>query len=695
MRLPVRLASGAALSLTALFAASAARADEGMWTFDNFPAERMRASHGWAPDQAWLDNVRRAAVRINGCSASFVSAEGLILTNHHCIESCLQQLSSESEDLVAAGFNAASRESERRCPGQQAEIVDNITDVTARVQDAIGSSAGEALVRARTAEISAIESEACTDPAQYRCQVVTLYGGGQYKLYTYRRYSDVRMAWAPEAQAAQFGGDPDNFNFPRYSLDASFLRVYENGRPVVSPHFLRWDSRGPQPGEISMVAGNPGSTARQLTEVQRAFIREQALPLTLILNSELRGRIIAASEAGDGEIRRQAADALGGIENSFKAQSGQFRALNDAEFREMLRRQEEDLRQRNGVNPAMGDPWGDIAAADAAYRRIYLEHRFLENTAGGGSQLYRWARTLVRSAAERDRPPAERLPGFSDANLARTAQSLFNDVPTYDWLEQLRLSFWLEKAREYLTVDNPDVRSLLGREAPEALAARLVANSRLADPAVRRALWEGGSAAIAASDDPLIRFVVASDARARAVRAQADAVYDGPVTAAQTRLAQMRFAAYGDSIYPDATFTLRLSYGVVQGWEDRGQSVPHQTIMGGTFDRATGAPPFHLAPGFATNRDRIDPATPYNFVTTNDIIGGNSGSPVIARDGAVIGAAFDGNIHSLGGNFGYDGRMNRTVVVSTAAVHAALTTIYPAPALVAELMRGNRRPARR
>ena len=687
MKLLGSLYTASALTIT-LIGATAASADEGMWTFDNFPAETMRSAHGWAPDQAWLDHVRQSSVRISGCSASFVSNSGLILTNHHCIDSCLQQLSTADSDLVAEGFVAQRREDERQCPGQSAEVVEKIEDVTSRVTGAIGGASGEALVRARDAEVAAIEAAGCTDPAKYRCQVVTLYGGGQYKLYTYRRYSDVRMVWAPEARAPQFGGDPDNFNFPRYSLDGSFLRAYEDGRPVRSPHFLRWNPRAPQAGEIVMVSGNPGSTARQLTEVQRAFQREVALPTTLILGSEFRGRLIAAMEAGDGETRRQGEGALGGIENSFKAQSGQFRALNDAEFRAMLAAQEADLRARAAGNAAVGDPWAEIAAADAAYRNLYLDFRFLETQAGQGSQLFRWARTLVRSAAERDKPAAERMAGFSDANLVRTAQSLFQDVPTYNWLEQLRLSFWLEKTREYLTVDNPEVRALLGREAPEYLSDQLVTNTRLADPAVRRALWEGGSAAIAASTDPLIVFVRNSDARARAVRARFEAEYEGPVTAAQTRLAAARFAAYGDSAYPDATFTLRLSYGTVQGWSERGRDVPYRTTIGGTFERATGAPPFDLALGFQQNEARIDKSLTYNFVSTNDIIGGNSGSPVIARDGSVIGAAFDGNIHSLGGNFGYDGRMNRTVTVSTQALQEALVNIYPAPALVAELNGG-------
>ncbi len=684
MRLSTLFAAGTALGIAGLMAASPASADEGMWTFDGFPAERMRSAHGWAPDQPWLDRVRSAAVRINGCSASFVSSEGLILTNHHCVATCLQQLSTAENDLVAGGFNALARTEERRCPGQQAEVVERISDVTTRVRAAIGSASGAELTRARNAAIVGIEAEGCPDRDRNRCQVVTLFGGGQYKLYTYRRYSDVRIAWAPEFQAAFFGGDPDNFSFPRYALDAAFLRAYENGQPVVSPAHLRWTPRAPVAGELTFVAGNPGSTSRQLTNAQRGFRREVALPTSLILNSELRGRITSAI-AGDAERTRQASDLLFGIENSFKAQLGEFRALNDGEFSTMLANGESDFRARAAANTALGDPWADLTAVDRAYRNFYLEYRFMSAGSGGGSSLYDTAEFIVRAAAERTKPESERLPGFSDAALARAEAELFEETPTYPWLEQLQLEFWLSKAREYLTADSPDVRLLLGRESPEALAARLVAGTRMADPAARRALWEGGAAAVAASDDPMVVYVRAVDGRARELRRRYDQEVGGPTSAAQSRLATARFAAFGDTIYPDATFTLRLSYGIAQGWNERGQDVPFTTQMGGTFDRATGAQPFLLANAFTANRARINPNTVYNFVTTNDIIGGNSGSPVIDRDGGVIGAAFDGNLGSLGGSFGYDGRVNRTVVVSAAAVQEALLNIYPNPGIVREL----------
>lgn len=662
-----------------------AAAEEGMWTFDAVPTAAIQKAYGWAPDQPWLDRVQQSAVRLtNGCSASFVSAEGLILTNHHCIVSCLQDLSSADQDLVAGGMNALTRNEEKTCPGQQAETVTSITDVTKDVQGAIGTLTGAALVKARDARIAEIEAAACTDLATTRCQVVTLFGGGEYKLYQYRKYSDVRIAWAPEFQAAFFGGDPDNFNFPRYAMDAAFLRAYENGKPVATPTHLRWNPRAPKDGEISFVVGNPGSTQRLMTESQREFLRSQATPLRLILMSEYRGRLIRAMQES-ADKNREGGDTLFGVENSFKVYNGQLAALNDAKFKASLSASEADLRARAAGNAAIGDPWADIDAAVQARTATHLEANFLANGPTSYSSLAGYARTLVRAAAERAKPNAERKPGYTDSALPLLEKRMLDAAPTYPWLEQLGIEFWASKTREYLGTDNTDVKALFGHDSPEALAKKLVSGSKLADPAYRKALWEGGAAAIAASDDPLIRFYAKLEPRSRAIEDDFDRDYDAPVTAAQSRLAQARFAAYGDALYPDATFTLRLSYGQVKGWNERGTDIAPTTRIGGTYDRATGQFPYILAKGFEANKARINPNVVYDFVTTNDIIGGNSGSPVIDRDGSVIGTAFDGNIHSLGGNFGYDPVLNRTVAVSTAAIQEGLDKIWPAPALSAEL----------
>jgi len=680
MTRPARAALFGALALLPL---TAAQADEGMWTFDAFPAAKMRADYGWAPDQAWLDRVRPAAVRLTGgCSASFVSPDGLILTNHHCVATCIEDNSTAENNILANGFTAASRDSELKCAGQQAEVVTSIRDVTTDVKSAIGNVTGESAVRARSAAVAALESAGCPDTERTRCQVVSLYGGGQYRLYTYRKYSDVRLAWAPEAQAAQFGGDPDNFNFPRYSLDAAFLRAYEAGRPVSTPQHLIWSARAPVEGEPTFVVGNPGSTQRLFTSDQIAFQRERVLPVTLATLSELRGRLISAM-AQSPDRAREAAETLGGVENSLKVFIGRTSALNDPAFTGRLRAAEADLRSRSAANPAIGDPWGDIAGAMRAYRDFYTEHRF----ATPQGDLFNYAFMIVRAAAERQKPNAERLPGYTQSALPLTEKRVLDQRPIYPWLDQLRMEWSLSKAREYLGADHPQTKLLLGRESPEALAARLVSTTRLSDPAVRRPLWEGGQAAIEASTDPMIVYARQVDANERLLRKRFDEQVDAPLTAAGARLADARFAAFGDSVYPDATFTLRISYGRVAGWAEGGRQVPYRTLIGGTFDRATGAEPFDLPKALAANERRIDKSKTYNFVTTNDIIGGNSGSPVIDRQGRVIGTAFDGNIHSLGGNYGYDGTLNRSVSVSTEAIQEALEKIYPAPALVAELRR--------
>ena len=660
---------------------AAAHADEGMWTFDAFPAAKMRSDYGWAPDQAWLDKVQNAAVRLTGgCSASFVSDAGLILTNHHCVASCAEQHSTADNNILNNGFTARSREEEKKCAGQQAEVVTSIRDVTPQVKAAIGTAAGEAAVKARSAIVAQIEKQGCPDTARTRCQVVSLYGGGQYKLYNYRKYSDVRLAWVPEAQAAQFGGDPDNFNFPRYSLDASFLRAYEDGKPVATPQHLEWSARAPVDGEATFVVGNPGSTQRLFTAEQLAFQRELVLPITVTTFSERRGRLIAAMESDPAKMR-EGHQELESIENSLKVYIGRVGALGDPAFTGRLAAAEAQLKAKSAGNQEIGNPWGDIAKAMAAYRTFYVADRYSLPS----GDLFGYAMTLVRAATERTKPNSDRFMGYSDSALPLVEKRLLDEEPIYPWLDQLTMEWSLSKAREYLGADDPQTRLLLGKESPEALAARLVSGTKLADPAVRKALWDGGQAAIDASMDPMIVYARSIDANDRALQKRYDETVDAPLTTAQAKLADARFAAYGSTLYPDATFTLRVSYGKVAGWLLRGQMVPFRTTMGGTFERATGAFPFDLPTAFIANRARINPDITYDFVTTNDIIGGNSGSPVIDKAGAVIGAAFDGNIDSLGGNYGYDGSINRTVVVSTAAVEEALKHIYPAPALLAEL----------
>ena len=688
IRLSASLAAlGAATAVLSLPAAPA-QADEGMWTFDNFPIATVNEKYGTNIDQAWLDRVRNAAVRLQGCSASMVSNEGLILTNHHCVVSCVQDLSTAENDYVKNGWMPATREEEKKCPGQTAEILTDIVDVTDRVTGAGAGLEGAAFVQARAAEIDRIQKETCGDDQKLTCQVISFYRGGQYKLYKFRKYDDVRLAFAPEFQAAFFGGDPDNFNFPRYALDAAFLRAYEDGKPVSSPNFLKWNPNAPAEGDVTFVAGNPGTTQRLLTVAQLEVLRDQQLPLGLIQTSELRGRLLEYSTR-DEEAKRVSVDPIFGLENGFKVQYGQQGALTDPAFMATKRQEEADLRQRVAADPALaqriGDPWADLERVSAAQRDLFLPYRQLESAAGQRSSLYSYAKAIVRASKERAKPASERRAGYGDADIATLGRRLATETPISNDLEKIYLDFWLAKTREYLTVDNADVKALLGKESPEQIAERLVDGTKLGDPAFRAQALAMTPEQLAASGDPMIAFVLANDDAAQAVRTQWEAAVSGPTSRAGEKIAQARFAAYGTNLYPDATFSLRLSYGAVKGWTYRGVTVEPFTRIGGLYERNTGAEPFNAAEDWLAAENRVNKDTVFDFVSTNDIIGGNSGSPVINARGEVIGAAFDGNIHSLGGSFGYDGELNRTVTVSTAAVTEALRTVYNQPRLLEEL----------
>jgi hypothetical protein len=685
----LRNALAALSGCAVVLAAQSVPADEGMWTFDHFPSETVKARYGFAPDSAWLDKVRSSAVRLTtGCSASLVSKEGLVLTNHHCVVDCEQTLSTAQQDYVATGFLTHNRSEERLCPGMQAEILRQITDVTERVQTAIAAGDPKDSVKSRDAAVAQIADEACRGDTTSRCQVVSLYQGGQYKLYKYRKYSDVRLVFAPEFAISFFGGDPDNFNFPRFCLDSAFVRLYEKGKPAQTPVHLKWRHDAPADGELVFVAGNPGSTSRLDTRAQVEMQRDWQIPIRQLVRSELRGRMTEYSQLGP-EQKRIVNTTLFLVENSFKAFYGQERALLDPEFFARLMQEKDDLRNRVAGNPQLaaelGDPWKDIATAIASYQQIFLAHDFLEARAGSISQLFLYARDLVRGAAERAKPSAERLREYSDNNLPLLEKQLLDARPVYPDPERLGLDLWLTKTREYLTVDNPMVKHLLGKDSPGALAERLVTGTHLADPKVRETLWRGGEAAIEASDDPLIRFVRATDPDARALRLRYEQEVEGPITRAQEKLARARFKVYGDAAYPDATFTLRLSYGSVQGWTYHGETVTPFTNFGGLYARATGSEPFRLPQRWRDAQGRLDPKAPLDVSTNNDIIGGNSGSPLIDSHGRVVGAIFDGNIHSLGGDFGFDPRLNRAIAVLTAAIGPALRNVYQLPALADEL----------
>ncbi|MDH4259393.1 MAG: S46 family peptidase [Gammaproteobacteria bacterium] len=681
------------IAVVAAIVSLPASADEGMWTFDNPPRAVIAEKYGVKLDAAWLDRVRLATVRLEGgCTGSFISADGLVLTNHHCGEECIAQNSTPDNDLVSKGFLADKRKNELRCQEEAISVLVGTEDVTAKVAAATAGVASDAVVEARRRALTKLE-QACEEASAksktgaLKCERVTLYQGGQYWLYKYKRYEDVRLAFAPERDIAAFGGDPDNFQFPRWCLDMSILRVYEKDKPAKTPNHLRFDWDGVDPGDPVFVSGHPGNSDRLRTIAQLEMQRDTFLPFWLLRFSELRGRMLQYSKTGD-EPRRTTENYLNLVENSIKVRHKQFDALLDPALIETVGQREQALRDAVAANPALASSagaWDDIEAAERLWRDMLVPNTFIEGGAAFNSTLFGYARAIVRAAAERAKPNEERLPEYTEARLPAVVQNLGSEAPIYPDFEILRLSFGLERMREWLGPDDPLVRTVLGNESPDVLAARLIHDSSLADPAARMALYNGGQAAVDASQDPMIRLAASVDPAARALRKRDEEQVEGPVQRGLEEIAKARFAVYGTSIYPDATFTLRLSYGAMMGWKEKGEDVRPWTEVGRAFERATGEAPFKIPDRWLAVKDRLDMTTPANFTTNNDILGGNSGSPVVNAAGEIVGLAFDGNIHSISGSYWFDDRLNRSVAVHPAYIRLALEKVYGAKALLAEI----------
>ncbi|MEO8019048.1 MAG: S46 family peptidase [Pseudomonadota bacterium] len=672
-----------------VFCCTAARADEGMWTFHGFPFATANATLKTHIDQAWLYRVRLATVRLANCTASFVSDEGLMLTNHHCVESCLAELSSKEKSLVEEGFLARTHDEEKRCQTQVADVLTGMEDITPKVNAAIAGKNETSANDVRKATLTQLESD-CEKQAAQKCQAVTLYQGGQYWLYKYKRYTDVRIVFAPEDSIAAFGGDPDNFQFPRWCLDMGVLRAYENGKPARTPAFLKFNFAGPSVGQPVFVSGLPGATERLRTLAQLKQERDLELPQWLLRNSEIRGRLIQFG-LQDPQNQRITADLLNYIQNFIKVRRKMVDALNDDVLIARKRAEQATLQKMTaknaGLKKSIGDPWHEIELALTTERGLFEEHTYIEEGAGFQGRLAVFARTLVRGAAERDKPNSQRFREFTDTALPRIEQQLGARVPVYPDLEQLRLSQSLERMREWLGPDHPLVRKLLATESPAALAMRLVTGTKLADPAVRMELWKGGAAAVAASTDPMIVLARTVDPDARAVRKAYEDGVEAPVRSATERISRLRFAAFGTSVYPDATFTLRLNWGTVQGWNENGKPVEPFTRLARMFERATGAEPFRVPDSWQQVKDKLDMQTPFNLTTNNDIVGGNSGSALINAEAQIVGLLFDGNIHSISGAYWFDVEKNRAVAVHPAIIREALSKVYSADALLAELTR--------
>jgi hypothetical protein len=666
---------------------SASRADEGMLTFHGFPFAKANAALKTRLDQAWLDRVRSATVRLSNCTASFVSAEGLILTNHHCVAACLAEQSSKEKSYMEDGFLAKTRDEEKKCQTQVADVLVGMEEISAKISAATAGKTEAAANEVRKATLTRLEGE-CEAATKQKCQSVTLYEGGQYWLYKYKRYTDVRLVFAPEASIAAFGGDPDNFQFPRWCLDMGILRAYEDGKPAKPANFLRINFAGPAAGDPVFVSGHPGSTDRLLTLSQLKQQRNIELPQWLLRYSELRGRLIQFS-ATSPENERITADTLNSLENGIKVRRKMLDALHEDTLlaRKAVEQAtlEENVAKNADLRKKTGNPWHDIDVALATERSMFLPHNYIENGAGFQGRLVTYARTLVRGTAEREKPNGQRFREFTDSALPRVEQNLGAAVPVYPELEEIRLGNSLERMREWLGPDHPMVRKLMSTESPAALATRLVTGTTLADPAVRLELWKGGPAAIAASTDPMIVLARNIDADARALRKAYEDNVEAPIDSATERIARARFATLGTSVYPDATFTLRLNYGTVQGWNENGTPVEPFTKLSRVFERATGADPFRIPDSWQRVKDKLDMNTPFNLSTNSDIVGGNSGSPLINAKGEIVGLMFDGNIHSISGAYWFDSEKNRSVAVHPAIMREALSKVYVADNVLAEL----------
>lgn len=690
------------LALLALFALGAlalasgrpapATADEGMWLFSNPPVKILQEKYNFTPTAEWLNHVQQASVRFNvGGSGSFVSSNGLVMTNHHVGADALQKLSTAEHNLLKEGFHARTREEELKCLDMELNVLDSTEDVTDRVNAAVksGMSAADAQ-QARRAVMNTIEEESLKQTG-FRSDVITLYQGGRYHLYRYKRYTDVRLVFAPEQDIAFFGGDPDNFEYPRWDLDVCFFRVYENDQPVKIKHFLAWSEAGAAPGELVFVSGNPGRTDRAYTVEHLKYLRDVSLPDTLNLLRRYEVLLNIYSNEST-ENARRARDELFGVQNSRKARLGGLGGLQDPTVMNAKLREENDLRSRvkadAKLRESVGDPWSEIAESLELLETIRTEYSLYEQGRAFNSHLFDIARTLVRLADETQLPNTQRLREYTDSGMESLEQELFSEAPIYADLEKTQLADSLAYLMETMGGDDPFVQQILDGMSPTDRAAALIDNSQLMDVGMRQQLRQGGKQAIDASSDPLIQLARLVDPKSRAIRKTYEEKVVEPQEQAYAKLAEAKFAAFGDSVYPDATFTLRLAFGEVKGYELGGEQVPPFTHIGGLYEHAAEhnfQPPFAPPERWMQNREKLKLDMPFNFVCTADIIGGNSGSPVINAKGEVVGLIFDGNIQSLVLDFVYTDEVARAVSVHSSGIRESLLKIYGADELVQEL----------
>ncbi|HVT27836.1 MAG TPA: S46 family peptidase [Lacipirellulaceae bacterium] len=693
----LQLVAALMLGISMSLIPSDAPADEGMWLFTNPPKQRLKERYNFEPSEAWLKNLQQSAVRFNsGGSGAFVSPDGLVITNHHVGADALQKLSTPDRDLVATGFYAKTRNEEIKCVDLELNVLVSTEDVTARVNAAVKPNMSHAdAEKARRAVMNTIEEESLK-ATQLRSDVVTLYHGGEYHLYRYKKYTDVRLAFAPEQAIAFFGGDPDNFEYPRYDLDICLFHVYENGKPANVKHYLRWSKSGAGENELVFVAGNPGHTDRLDTVRHLEFLRDRVYPnmLRTIFRREV---LLSAYSERSLENARRAKEELFGLQNYRKARLGGLAGLQDPAILDRKRNEQktilEAVAKRSDLKEA-AKAWNDVSTAIDEWNRIYTDWTLLEEGAAFNSKLFSIARTLVRMADEDTKPNADRLREYRQSNRESLEQQLFSQAPIYNDLEAVKLGDSLSMFMEEAGADNQWVRKTLHGRSPQDRAEELVRGTRLQNVAYRKQLAKGGRAAIEGSKDPMIQLARLIDPPSRHVRKAFEVRVDEPMKQAYASIANARFAIEGTSTYPDATFTLRLAFGQVKGYTQNGKAIPPWTTIGGAFrhsDVHGAKPPFALPQSWLHPPKPLNLDTPFNFVCTADIIGGNSGSPVVNKAGQYVGIIFDGNIQSLVLDFIYTDKQARAVCVHSSAILETLRKLYGADALADEIERGRAR----
>ncbi len=665
------------------------KADEGMWVYTNLPKAHLKSAYGFEPTPEWTEHLMKSSVRFPQGSGSFISANGLVLTNHHVAMDYLHKISTASRNIAEDGFLATSQAAEIPITDLELNQLESIEDVTKQVEGSVraGMTTDEATA-ARRSTIALIEKES-KDQTKLLSQVVTLYQGGQYHLYRYKVYKDVRLVFAPEFRIAFFGGDPDNFEFPRYNLDMTVVRAYENGKPAAIKHYLKWSTEGAKADELVFVSGHPGKTNRLYTVDALRFMRDVRIKYVLDL---LRRREIALLLYGStgAEAKRHSQDELFAIQNSRKVYLGQLKGLQSNEIFAQKQSEELELRAQVAADENLrhlGDAWSEVSKAQKAHNKILVKRGLLEQMHAFNSQYFMMARTLVRLADEKQKPNGDRLFEYQDGGREVLESTLFSPAPIYEDLEVAKLSESLSLLAETYGYNHPLVQKVLNGKDPQTVAEQAVAGTKLGSVAIRKLLAGSSPAELRQSHDPFIQMALAVEKQARSVRAQYDAIVETELQA-YSRISQALFAVKGTSVYPDATFTLRLAYGSVKGYRTGGADVAPMTTLGGAFDheKAHGAvDPWLLPESWHKAKANLDLTVPFNFVSTADIIGGNSGSPVVNRDGELVGLIFDGNIQSLTSSYVYDDDVSRSVSVHSAGIMEVLKNVYHAADLVKEL----------